>query len=170
MRNAAISPKRIAAMYHCISSAAAARMITGMTNSHPSRANGTRIQAMVCNEGAGGKSECRMQNAKCKMQNESGARALLHFAFARKRKRLPTRGASSCIDDRRLRHCVRRFVRSDSRRHLILQMEFPLLQRLLFELFLSSDLVLRDQCVEAIFTPVMFFDPLPELGVFLSEN
>jgi hypothetical protein len=71
---------------------------------------------------------------------------------------------------RRLCDCVRVFVRSDSRRHLIFQMKFPLLQRLLFELFLSSDLVLRDQLVEAIFTPVMFFDPLPELGVFLSEN
>jgi hypothetical protein len=49
-------------------------------------------------------------------------------------------------------------------------MKFPLFQHLLFELFLAGNLVLRDQLVEAIFTPVMFFDPLPELGIFLSEN
>jgi len=49
-------------------------------------------------------------------------------------------------------------------------MEFPLLQRLLFQLFFARDLVLGSEFVETIFTPVMFFDPLPELGIILREN
>src|SRR5262249_27979076 len=64
----------------------------------------------------------------------------------------------------------RGFVRSNSRRHLILEMQFPLLQTFLFELFLVRDLTLRRQLVEAILTAMMLFDPLPELGVFLREN
>jgi hypothetical protein len=49
-------------------------------------------------------------------------------------------------------------------------MEFPLLQRFLFYFFIATDVFLGDQFVQAVFTPVMFFDPLLELGIFLSEN
>jgi hypothetical protein len=69
-----------------------------------------------------------------------------------------------------LRDGVGRLVRPNSFGHLIFQVEFPLLQRLLFDFFVTRDLRFRRQFLETIFTPVMFFDPLPELGVLLREN
>lgn len=49
-------------------------------------------------------------------------------------------------------------------------MELSLLQRLLFHFFVGSDLTLSDQFVEAVFTPVVLLNPLPELGIFCGEN
>jgi len=66
--------------------------------------------------------------------------------------------------------CVRGFVRTDARRHLVLQMEFPLLQCLLFDLFLRRDFLLRRELIQPMLTGVVLFDPMTEFLVFAAEN
>ncbi|HEY2323719.1 MAG TPA: hypothetical protein VGJ82_12745, partial [Thermoanaerobaculia bacterium] len=61
-------------------------------------------------------------------------------------------------------------VRPDSRRHLVLQVEFSLLQRLFLHFLVRSDLMLSGQLVEAVFAMVVLLNPLPELGIFCGEN
>jgi hypothetical protein len=65
---------------------------------------------------------------------------------------------------------VLRFVGPDPVRHLILQMELPLFQRLLFELFFDVDVGLEGQLVESRLTLLMLFGPVPELGILIGEN
>jgi phosphatidylserine decarboxylase len=74
-----------------------------------------------------------------------------------------------CVVDP-LCHGVLRFVGADPGGHLVLQLEFSLLQRFLFELFIEGDLVLGYELAEARLACVMLIEPLAELFVFGAEN
>src|SRR2546430_11138959 len=65
---------------------------------------------------------------------------------------------------------MRCFVGANPRCHLVLQMEFPLLQRLLFDFFFSRDLTLRREFRQPMLTLMVFFDPITEFRIFTAEN
>jgi hypothetical protein len=69
-----------------------------------------------------------------------------------------------------LRHRVGCFVRADPGGHLVLQLEFSLLQRLLFELFVGRDLVLGRELAETRLARVVLIEPFAKLLVFGAEN
>src|SRR5947209_3053603 len=159
MRNSARSPKTMAATYHWMSSAAAKRMTTGMRKSHPSGANGSlRIAGDGNASGVrggfavgGGSPNGRRSTASKKASWRRPFDQLVVGVLLR--------------GDR-----VIGLVRADPGGHLVLQMEFALLQRLLFELFVFRDRTLVRQFAQARFTGVMLFEPDPELFVFGAEN
>src|SRR5207245_1680933 len=62
------------------------------------------------------------------------------------------------------------FVRPDPGCHLILQEEFALLQRLLFEFLLDCHLRLGSELAQARFTRVMLFEPTAEFCILGAEN
>jgi hypothetical protein len=49
-------------------------------------------------------------------------------------------------------------------------MQFPLLQRFLFDLFISVDFLFGSELVQPVFALMMFFDPLPEFRIFAAQD
>src|SRR6185436_5223514 len=141
------TPTRIApAIHHWIRNAAPARMMMGMMKIHPSGAKRTR----------GGIRWIKPETRNQKPEKAGGLTALPPFAFG-----FLVSG---------LRHGVLRLVRPDPRRHLILQMQLSLLQRLLFQLVVDGHVSLAGQLGQSGLTFVMLFDPLPKLVILTAEN
>src|SRR5712664_2635494 len=70
----------------------------------------------------------------------------------------------------RLDSSVRGFPRSDLRGHLVFQMEFSLLQRLLFDFLFGGHLALGGELAETRLTCMMLFEPVTELLILAAEN
>src|SRR5258708_6962428 len=114
----------MAAGYHWISRESAARMTTGMMNTHPSGAK--RIFGISL--------DSRVVNVTPVRWTVAGYRLLT--------KRPPNIGGLFS-GDQRVESGVSHLVRADTLGHLVLQVEFSLLQRLLFDFLIRRDLVFR---------------------------
>jgi hypothetical protein len=65
---------------------------------------------------------------------------------------------------------VRRLVIANPVGHLILQVELPLFQRLLFEFLFARDLILGRELVQTALTSLVLVRPLAKLGIFIGKN
>src|SRR5438477_1936441 len=143
MRKSPRRPRTMAAMIHCISSAATKRTITGIRKIQPSGAQGNlRIGRML------------MQRLRQKERPQRFAEAFGQFVVG-----VPLRG-----------HRVVGFVRADPGGHLVLQMEFALLQRLLFDFLVLRHLALRRELDQTRLALMMLFKPGGKFRIFGAEN
>src|ERR1041385_7713095 len=152
MRKSPSRPRTSAATVHCISRAATKRMTMGMRKSQPSLAHGKRrIRRMLMQSGcevSGSRGlgwwAARPRDHETSQQKGPLARPFQdQFVVG-----VPLRG-----------HGVAGFVRADPGGHLVLQMEFALLQRLLFDFLVFRHLALRRELVQTRLTLMMFFEP-----------
>src|SRR5688500_5249046 len=68
------------------------------------------------------------------------------------------------------RNGVRRLVRADSFGHLVLEVELPLFQRLLFQFLVRGDLVFRGQLTETAFTAPVLIRPMAKFRILIRKN
>src|SRR5579859_2404641 len=120
-RNSVTRPRTIAAVYHWMSSAAAVKITAGMMNSHPSGAKRMRDMGRIV------LGNDKRQSSKFKVQICRLNFELCRLNFRDEKKRAPKAGAPQSSMLAYLHANLIRFVGSDARCHLVLQMEFPLL-------------------------------------------